>query len=206
MALELGFKLFFAQSDGFRYTLASQNWYNRYWQENSLGYRDQEWTSQKLAGKTNVMVVGDSFVAGTGIANPDDRFANQLGQLLGDDFAVTVVASPGWDTRDEIEAIVEYPYPPDVLILSYFINDIEGTAYAGGAQRPQIRQDPPPWLKPLIDHSHAFNFLYWRLVRLGPQAWAKIYWEDWLLKISADPRHPLAAPAGTAQNCRGGSL
>ena len=50
MALELGFKLFFAQSDGFRYTLASQNWYDRYWQRNSLGYRDREWTSEQLAG------------------------------------------------------------------------------------------------------------------------------------------------------------
>ncbi|RME98170.1 MAG: SGNH/GDSL hydrolase family protein, partial [Chloroflexi bacterium] len=102
MALELGFKLFFAQSDGFRYTLASKNWYARYWQENSLGYRDREWTPQDVAGKTKVMVVGDSFVAGSGIANPEDRFSNQLGRLLGDEYVVFNVSSPGWDTADEI--------------------------------------------------------------------------------------------------------
>ena len=34
MAIEFFFKVFFAQSDGFRYTLASRNWYERYWQEN----------------------------------------------------------------------------------------------------------------------------------------------------------------------------
>lgn len=187
MALEFGFKLFFAQSDGFRYTLASQNWFDRYWQQNSLGYRDREWTPEQLAGKTRVMVVGDSFVAGNGIADPEDRFANQLGQLLGNDFAVMVVASPGWDTLDEIDAIVEHPFSPDILILSYFINDIEGTAYARGWQRPQIRRNPPGWLEPLIDNSHALNFLYWRLIRLGPQEWAAIYWEDWLKKISEDP-------------------
>jgi hypothetical protein len=187
MALELGFKLFFAQSDGFRYTLASQNWYERYWQENSLGYRDVEWTPEKVAGKTKVMVVGDSFVAGSGIADPQDRFSNQLGRLLGDNYAVLNVASPGWDTVDEVEAILNYPYNPDILVLSYYINDIEGTAYQTGAQRPPIRQDPPAWLLPLVQNSHAVNFLYWRIIRLGPQEWAEVYWNDWLKKISTDP-------------------
>lgn len=187
MVLEIGFKLFFAQSDGFRYTLASRNWYQRYWHENSLGYRDVEWSPDLLAGKTKVMVVGDSFVAGSGIANPEDRFANQLGRLLGNDYAVLNVASPGWDTIDEVDAILEYPQKPDVLVLSYYINDIEGTAYANGAQRPQIRQDPPAWFLPVVQNSHVVNFLYWRLIRLGPQEWADIYWNDWLKKISADP-------------------
>lgn len=187
MALEFLFKVFFAQSDGFRYTLASQNWYNRYWQENSLGYRDVEWTPEKLAGKTKVMVVGDSFVAGSGIVNPQDRFANQLGRLLGDSYAVMVVASPGWDTADEVEAVLNYPYRPDLLVLSYYINDIEGAAYQTGRQRPVVRRDPPAWLKPLVENSYAFNFLFWRVIRLGPQEWATIYWNDWLKKISADP-------------------
>ncbi len=187
MSLEFYFKVFFAQSDAFRYTLASQNWYDRYWQENSLGYRDRDWTAADLKDKIKVMVVGDSFVAGSGIANPSDRFANQLGRLLGNDYAVMVVASPGWDTGDEIKAITTYPYKPNVLILSYYLNDIEGTAYATGAQRPPIRQDPPVWLAPLVDNSYAFNFLYWRWIRLGPQEWAQIYWEDWLKKIYADP-------------------
>jgi hypothetical protein len=187
MLVELYFKLFFAQSDGFRYTLASRNWYERYWQENSLGYRDVEWTPEKLAGKTKVMVVGDSLAAGSGIANPQDRFSNQLGRLLGDDFAVLNVASPGWDTIDEVGAILAYPYRPDILVLSYYINDIEGTAYQSGLQRPQIKQDPPVWLLPLVQNSYAINFLYWRIIRLGPQEWAEVYWNDWLKKISADP-------------------
>jgi hypothetical protein len=187
LLLELYFKFFFAQSDGFGYTLAAQNWYAKYWQENSLGYRDEEWTPEKLAGKTKVMVVGDSFVAGSGIANPGDRFANQLGRLLGDAYVVLNVASPGWDTIDEVEAILDYPYKPDILVLSYYINDIEGVAYSSGAQRPPLRQDPPAWLAPLVQNSYAVNFLYWRLVRVGPQEWANVYWNEWLKKISHDP-------------------
>lgn len=187
LLLELYFKLFFAQSDGFRYTLASRNWYQRYWRVNSLGYRDVEWTADKVAGKTRVMVVGDSFVAGSGIANPADRFSDRLGRLLGDGYVVFNVASPGWDTIDEVEAILSYPYQPDILVLSYYVNDIEGVAYSSGAQRPQIRQEPPAWLGPLVQNSYAANFVYWRLVRLGPQAWADIYWNDWLKQISSDP-------------------
>ena len=187
MALELYFSVFFAQSDGFDYTLASKNWYNRYWQENSLGYRDIEWTPEKLEGKTKIMVVGDSLAAGSGIVNPMDRFANQLGRLLGDQYAILNVASPGWDTVDQVEAIIDYPYQPDILVLSYYINDIEGAAYESGAQRPQIRQDPPAWLLPLVRNSYVVNFLYWRFIRLRPQEWADSYWNDWLIKISADP-------------------
>ena len=187
MGLEFFFKAFFAQSDGFRYTLASRNWYEWYWEENSLGYRDAEWTPEKLAGKTKVMVVGDSFVAGSGIENPADRFSDRLGSLLGNEYAVLNVASPGWDTIDEVKAIVSNPYTPDMLILSYYINDIEGMAYQSGAQRPQIRSNPPAWLLPLVQNSYAANFLYWRLVRLGPQEWANVYWDDWLKKISTDP-------------------
>lgn len=186
MALEFYFKVFFAQSDGFRYTLASHNWYERYWRENSLGYRDEEWTPEKLAGKTRVMVVGDSFVAGSGIANVENRFSNQLGRLLGDDYVVLNVASPGWDTIDEVKAILDYPYRPDILILSYYINDIEGIAYENGTQRPQIRRDPPGWLLPLVRNSYALNFLYWRIIRLGPQEWANTYWE-WLEILHNDP-------------------
>ncbi len=186
MVIEAFFKLFFAQSDGFRYTLASQNWYDRYWEENSLGYRDTEWTSELLDGKIKVMVVGDSFVAGSGIAQPEDRFSNRLGQHLGDDYAILNVASPGWDTLDEVAAIVDYPFRPDILVFSYYINDIEGVAYETGAQRPQIRQDPPDWFLPVVRNSHAINFLYWRLIRLGPQEWATIYWDDWLKKIATD--------------------
>ncbi|MDM8519360.1 hypothetical protein QUF64_04880 [Anaerolineales bacterium HSG6] len=187
MGVEFLFKVFFAQSDAFRYTLASRNWYDRYWEENSLGYRDVEWTADMLAGKTKVMVVGDSFAAGSGIEYPEDRFANQLGANLGNEYAIMVVASPGWDTIDEVQAIVEYPYTPDILVLSYYINDIEGVAYESGAQRPQIRTDPPLGLNWLVKNSYAMNFLYWRLVRFGPQEWASIYWNDWLLRIVNDP-------------------
>ncbi|MBI1879239.1 MAG: hypothetical protein HYR94_13645, partial [Chloroflexi bacterium] len=85
MAAEFYFKVFFAQTDAYVFTLSAQNWMERYWQPiNSLGYRDREWTPDEVSGKLKVMVVGDSLAAGLGIENYQDRFSNKLNQLLGD--------------------------------------------------------------------------------------------------------------------------
>src|ERR1044071_207217 len=82
--LEVGFGLFFIQSDNFDYTLASQLWRARYWHPiNSLGYRDIEHPPAEFRSRKAVFVVGDSFVAGLGAANPARRFPDVLQKLLG---------------------------------------------------------------------------------------------------------------------------
>lgn len=182
LLLELAFKLFFAQSDGFRYTLASRNWYNRYWRENSLGYRDVEWTPELIQGRVKVLVLGDSFVAGHGLADPEDRFSNVLGRLLGPGYAVMNIGRNGASTRDEIKYGMAYPYPADIVILSFYLNDIEETAAALGFRRPELATRPGG----LIDHSYALNFLYWRLNRLLYQAESARYWQ-WLLGLYDRP-------------------
>ena len=121
MGLEFYFKVFFAQSDSIT-TLANRNWNERYFDDtlNSLGYRDKEWTDDMVAGKIKVMVVGDSFVEGTGIEYLEDRFPDRLGQMLGSDYIVLNLGKRGAHTGQELEAVLDYPYTPDILILSYF--------------------------------------------------------------------------------------
>ena len=46
------FFAFYTRTDPFIHTLAAQNWFKRYWQLNSLGYRDIEWTPELLEGRT----------------------------------------------------------------------------------------------------------------------------------------------------------
>ncbi len=187
MAVELYFKLFFAQTDAYAFTLAAQNWRERYWQPvNSLGYRDREWSPEEVAGKLKVMVVGDSIAAGQGIERVDDRFSNRLEALLGEEVVVFNVASPGWSTTAEIEALVDYPYRPDILVLAYFINDVEGAAYRQGVNSQTVVNYPPPLMRPLVDNSYALNFLYWRLVRFGQGEGQALYLE-WVAQIFADP-------------------
>ena len=78
------FRYFYAESENV-FTGASLNWLARYWHENSLGYRDREWTPEDLAGKQTILVTGDSFAAGWGINDPADRFGDVLAQHLGDE-------------------------------------------------------------------------------------------------------------------------
>jgi hypothetical protein len=191
MGLEFFFKVFYAEPDSIG-TLARENWRERYANRadrNSLGYRDVEWNNEMVAGKTKVMVVGDSFVYGDGIEYPEDRFSNILGQKLGDDYVVFNLGKGGTNTKHHINAIVKYPYAPDILVLSYVINDIKGSVLEeqwlnqpGGAPRilPEIH-----WLE---RSSYAFNFFYWRLERLL-QTQADLpdsQWE-WLLSIYNHP-------------------
>lgn len=181
LLLELYFKLIFAQSDTFGFTLAEENWHARYVQTNSLGYRDIEWTPELLAGRTKIMVLGDSFVEGAGINNPADRFADRLGRMLGNDYAVMNVAAGGLGTKEEIERALAYPYPPDLVILSFYLNDIDKTARDMGFKPPALKVDPPA----LVNESYALNFFYWRVFRLVQQA-GETYW-DWLLSVYDNP-------------------
>jgi hypothetical protein len=188
MAIEFYCKVFFAQPDALD-TLARQNWRERYANKatfNSLGYRDVEWTDDMVAGRTKIMVVGDSFVYGDGIENPEDRFSNQLAQKLGDDYVVFNVGKGGTNTKHHIQAILDYPYSPDILILSYFVNDITGTILERQwIERPRRAQLLPEWPL-LVDNSYAFNFLYWRLYRILQANQPDEKWA-WYLSIYNDP-------------------
>ncbi|MBN1995500.1 MAG: SGNH/GDSL hydrolase family protein [Anaerolineae bacterium] len=181
LLLELFLKLFFAQSNTFGFTLAATNWRQRYVHVNSLGYRDKEWTPTLLEGRTKIMVLGDSFVEGTGIENPADRFSDLLGQKLGQEYAVLNAGLSGADTKDEIRNALAYPYQPDIVILSFCLNDIDSTAKDMKFTRPNLIV-PPPFL---VAESYALNFFYWRLYRLIPQA-DEIYW-DWIMTVYHNP-------------------
>jgi hypothetical protein len=189
MGLEFYFKLFFAEPDSIG-TLARENWRERYANQgmlNSLTYRDKEWTDDMVAGKTKVMVVGDSFVYGDGIENPEDRFSNRLGQKLGDDFVVFNLGKGGTNTKHHINAILNYPYSPDILVFSYVINDITGAVLERQwVNRPDGAPRVLPEIPFLVDNSYALNFFYWRLHRMLQVGQPDTAWQ-WYLSVYNDP-------------------
>jgi len=189
MGLEFYFKLFFAEPDSIG-TLARENWRDRYTSPdtlNSLGYRDREWTDDMVRGKTKVMVVGDSFVYGDGIENPEERFSNRLGQKLGDDYVVFNLGKGGTNTKHHINAILKYPYSPDILVLSYVINDIAGSVLERQwINRPGSGPRVLPELPLLVNNSYAFNFFYWRLHRMMQAGQPDARWA-WYLSVYNDP-------------------
>jgi hypothetical protein len=186
MAAEFYFRLFFAQTGGTRYTLATQIWFERYWRLNSLGHRDIEWAAAEPQRKKKILVLGDSFAAGYGIKNIEDRFSNVLGARLGDGYLVMNIGRPQLSTHSQIEWVQGFPYKPDLLILQYYVNDIEDAAKAKGVVFAVDTLQPGPLFAPLVENSYAANFVYWRVVNLGPRNWARTYL-PWLKAVYDDP-------------------
>lgn len=149
---EIYFRYLHAAPEGI---LARENWMARYWQTNALGFRDRKWLPEEWAGKKTVLIVGDSFTAGWGVENPADRFSDMLAQQLGDSYAVLNLGVPGSATRSQLRTLKNHPVQkPDVVILQYFLNDIEDAALSIG----QFQQFPqtPPWIR----ESYLANYLY----------------------------------------------
>jgi len=144
---------------------ASQIWWDKYWQPvNSLNYRDKEPVAD--SDKIKVLVLGDSFAAGHGIENLDDRFSDILEKKLGSDkYVVYNLGISGSDTRDEAERLEKYPVKPDILILQYFPNDIERVAREGGLSLSGTEpySDLKGPLNTVIKRFYLPNFIYWQL-------------------------------------------
>jgi len=166
---ELYFRYVYAQSENIL-TKSTSNWLDRYWQTNSLGFRDREWTPEDWAGKQTILLLGDSFAAGWGIENPSDRFGDVLAGLLGDEWAVVNAAEYGRSTPEQLDIAREHPLQdPDVIILQYFLNDI---SYAQLRLGLQLDPGETPWW---ADESYLLNFVYYRflinVMRADEQDW-----------------------------------
>jgi len=174
---EFFFRYAYADS-GWGFTLSYKNWEDLYWETNSLGFRDREWTPADWDDKTTVMVLGDSFAAGWGVPDVNQRFSNVLANQLGEDYAVVTVARPGGTPPRELAWALEHPLQePDVIIYQYYMNDIDDAALR--IDDKWIPQFPPPpkWID---QESYLANFLYWQLVPIiytvnAPDG--RSYWE-----------------------------
>ena len=164
--VEMVFYNFITPSEGFNFTLSSKLWMKKHWKPiNSQGFRDVEHDPWSYAKK--VFVVGDSFVAGHGIEDHRNRFADVLGRKLPSDWEVIIIANNGWNTDEQYNALVSHPAKPDLIVLSYFINDIEGAANQLGIPRPPLVKQPTWFIRHVINTSYALNYLYWRVYRFS---------------------------------------
>lgn len=153
-----------------QWTWAGQNWMSRYMALNQRGYRDRDWTATELQGKTIILVVGDSFTEGWGIADPSLRFSDRLQAALGERYAVVNLGKGGTSTLQQTEAVTRWiadtGLPPAVVIWQYLLNDIDIAAISNGL----TWESPVPLpteLPALVQESALANWLYWQTARLG---------------------------------------
>lgn len=166
LGLAEGYFRYVHADSGWGFTLAHKNWEQRYWQLNGAGFRDREWTPQMWQDKTIITVLGDSFAAGWGITNPADRFPDVLAARLGDDYAVINLAVPGKATPEQLAILQNNPpEKPDIVLLQYFLNDIEVAAASIGRHWEDEFARAPR----LAEESYLVNFIYWAFYPLFKQ-------------------------------------
>lgn len=190
LILEIIVQVTFVQTDGMAFTLSSKLWFERHWHPiNRFGFRDPEYDIEALRAKKRLFVVGDSFVAGHGIADVRDRFSNVLGRKLGKNWRVMSVARLGWDAPAELAAMRQLPVKPRVIVFSYVFNDIEGAADRHGLGPDTYVSMPPGYLQRIINKSYLLNLVYWRFywrILKGPKVSAMYH--EFLARSFRAPR------------------
>lgn len=130
---------------------------------NQLGMRDRQITVEKPEGIRRILVLGDSFVFGTGV-EAEWRTTDVIGRALGDDVEVINAGVSGWGNGQEL---VNYETKlrrlhPDVVVLTIMaandiINNMLDHLFLETAPKPRftlvkgelrwsgpISQPPPP--------------------------------------------------------------
>mgnify|MGYP000920164001 CR=1 FL=1 len=148
---------------------ASQIWWEKYWHPvNALGYHDREVENDK--SKKQILVIGDSFAAGHGLKSVNERFSDIIASSLGTEkYSVYNLGVSGADTKDEAKRLVEFPVKPDVIVLQYFLNDVEkvgrekGLTLTGSEPYGDISGPAAH----LVKRFYLPNFIYWQLPHTG---------------------------------------
>ncbi|HVM50478.1 MAG TPA: SGNH/GDSL hydrolase family protein [Candidatus Acidoferrum sp.] len=175
---EIYYRFFSDTTDSLGYTKLNQRWFDRHWQLNSADFRDNIPYSLKLTpGTRRITFLGDSFAAGHGVKNVDDRFANRLRQAH-PEWEIHVLAQPGYDTGDEIQQLrdsLAQHYQLDVVVLVYCLNDVADMfpEWGEAVRRVRDRAAQSAWL---LRNSYFVNDLYCRFY-MRRDAGVKRYFE-----------------------------
>jgi lysophospholipase L1-like esterase len=172
LAGEVYFRFFFDTTDAVNVSRVSRRWFARYWNtngnKNQFGCRDNvEYGKLVPEGKRRVSFLGDSFTAGQGIKNIQDRFVNRI-RAKRSDWEIHMVADLGWDTDTELGFLKEIAgdgYQLDNVVLVFCLNDVSDLI--------------PNWMDSLkgaladirdagflVQNSYLVNFLYthWKVM------------------------------------------
>lgn len=118
---------------------------------NAFGVREREWASPKQPGSTRVVLLGDSFVLGSGINVPErmgthlERYLEERAQKPDADIEVLMIGMGSWNVRSECAFLRRQLglLRPDLviqLLVNNDLDDVTGVRGFGGfaTATPQI--------------------------------------------------------------------
>jgi hypothetical protein len=162
LAGETYFRFFYDTTDSLGYTRVCERWELRHWRLNNVGVRDDvDYSPAIPPGKRRISFLGDSFTAGHGISNVENRFANLL-RRAHPEWQIHTVARIGLDTGAELQLMkkaFKRGYQVDEVVLVYCLNDIEDLMPGQGAamDRALAVLDYSPWI---FRNSYMLNLFY----------------------------------------------
>ena len=165
---EFYYRFIYDTTDSFGLTKTTAKWIARHYVLNNYDLRDsRDYRTRLREGTRRVTFLGDSFTAGHGVANVEDRFANRY-RAARPNVDVQVVAINGYDTDYEIKllrALKRSHNKFDLVVLVYCLNDISDVSPQWQRINRQIHRDPGHGLSGyLIQHSYFLNTLYYRWI------------------------------------------
>ena len=116
---------------------------------NKRGLRDREYDAQKPPNTTRILLLGDSFSFGSGVADDDAIFPERVEKDLDHRFAtrgrrleLLNGGIPGSLTRDWVDLLngVKDTFHPDVVVIVFFLRDGTSTGSIGGFFKPIRRE------------------------------------------------------------------
>jgi hypothetical protein len=168
---EIYYRFFYDTTDSLVYTKTSSRWFARHWRRNMAGLRDDmDYSPVIQQGKRRVSFFGDSFTAGHGIKDIEDRFANRI-RRAHPEWEVHVMAMPGFDTGNELDFLktcLTNGYQIDEVVLVYCLNDVSDliTEWSEAVKRINADVANAGWLR---NNSYLIDTLVHRWkVRFNP--------------------------------------
>ena len=140
MAGETYYRFVYDLSDSMNITLTSLKWYRKHFRYNNIGFRDNvDYSLPASERRPRISFLGDSFTAGAGINNVEDRFVNLIRKDTRWD--VQSLATCGDDTISEtrvVEELFRHGYQTDFFVLIYNLNDATDLSNDGPAKMRRI--------------------------------------------------------------------
>jgi hypothetical protein len=165
LSFECYYRFWCDTTDSFGLDRVTKRWFERHYEVNASGIRDNVagYFMRKRPGRLRVTFLGDSFTAGHGIPDVDDRFANRI-RRQEHGWEVHVMALNGFDTGAEVtflRQLLAKGYELDQVVLVYVLNDIADLDPEWQAILRRIYESDTPGF--LATHSFALNTWHYRV-------------------------------------------